>query len=377
MTAFAFIMLGQNQAAAPSSMPWLHVDTIFWCTILVIFLLAIIGVIIRLRQKDKCLKLLDDYHVTYLSTGGRTIWGDLRVASQGVELLFDAPYTNLRGLTKNSALIFDDELARCLAFCRTVHGLSELEQRHRRRQIRRSFRPGPLRRTWRWLRNVVNMVRDALTRTFSLIAGQVSRAQPLGGAIGGQQTQVDQLGATVIGLVGNAYEPILERHIGRPVILELTSPPGAEHTATQFSGYLVDYSDRFLAVFNVEHEPVEELTLQVTEPIEREGLRIEPADDNVTVHCTGDDAIIIRRMTCGSEIRDLAVVLTGGTNVRLARPSGGGGAVTLHLERTRRIDIVCPRSVARIRFGGAPEDAGRSDWAGTAPDERDLTDQPQ
>ena len=43
------------------------------------------------------------------------------------------------------------------------------------------------------------------------------------------------------------------------------------------------------------------------------------------------------------------------------------GEVVLHLERTRHIDIVCPRSSARVRHGS--DAAGsRRDWSGVAPE---------
>ena len=76
--------------------------------------------------------------------------------------------------------------------------------------------------------------------------------------------------------------------------------------------------------------------------------------------------MVIRRITCGDETTDLAVSLVPGTSVRLPRVPGM--PVQLQMERTRRIDIVCPRSLARIRYGSDTLASGRSGWAGAAPE---------
>jgi hypothetical protein len=361
------IFLAQDEAADAAG-GWFGLSNIFWLTILVIFVLGIVAAFLRLRQKDKCLKLLEDYHVTYLAGGRTPIWGDLCVAGGGLELVYDAPFVTSRGLAKSTSLIFPDELNGCVAVCRTVHGLTEKEQRSRRRQIRRSFRPGLFRRVARWLRNVINTLRDAFVKTLGMLAGQVTKARPVGAAVGSQKGQVDQLGAELIGVVGNAYEKLLERHIGRPVVLVLNHPAGGDHPPTELPGYLVDYTDRFVAVFNVDHEPVETFELPVAEPVQREGVKVERAGNKVTLACEGEDALIVRSMSCGATTTDLAVTVLPGTSLRLTVPPGE--SVVLSLERTRRIDIVCPRATARVRHGsdGVARAAARRDWSGVAPE---------
>jgi hypothetical protein len=357
------VFLGQDDGAASSG--WFGLGNVFWLTILLIFILGIVAAFVRLLQKDKCLKLLDDYHVTYLSGGRRTIWGDLQVSSGGLELVYDAPYRSRRGLAKGTSLIYTDELDTCVAICRTEHGLTAKERRNRQKQIRRSFRPGPFRRLARWLRNVINTLRDAVVKALGLVAGQVAKTKPMGGALGSQKGQVDQLGTALVGTVGNAYEQLLERHIGRPVVLVMTNPAGGDIPAVELPGYLVDYSDRFVAVFNVEHEAQETLELEVTDAVHREGVKVGRTGDKLELTCDGEDALTLQRMTYGGAVTDLSVTLLPGTSVQLTVPAGE--PAVLHLERTRHIDIVCPRSSARIRHGS---DAAihRRDWSGVAPE---------
>ena len=361
--------------ADQSAQPWLNLDDLFWMTILAVFALTIIGALVRTRQRDKCLKLLNDHHVTYLPVAGAPMWGDLYVASNGLELRFDAPHVNRRGLTKTSTLVFKDELARCLAVCRTVHGLTDEERRGREKQIRRSFHPGVLRRFWRSIRNLTNTLRDAINNTLTMFMGRMTKVGAAGGAIHSQKGRVSDVSSTFISMAGNAYEPLLERHIGRPVILELLNPGEAPLAHCEIPGYLVDYSNEFIAVFCLSHEPLEQMTIAVVETVEQEGVRIEPNESEFVITCTGQDALVVHKITTGDETVDLAVVLLCGTSLHLARDNDE--PVTFEIERTRQIDIVCPRSRARIRFGSDTGRSGRRGWRGVAPDmaDPDLADE--
>ncbi|MEX0776254.1 MAG: hypothetical protein WD042_11165 [Phycisphaeraceae bacterium] len=342
-------------------------DNLFWVAILFIFLTAIISAVIRLRQKDKCLKLMHDYHVSYLNVNGRASWGDLRVYSQGVELLFDAPYTTRRGLLKSGVMVYQAELAQCQALCRIVAGLTDQEKRDRKRQIRQTFNPGLLRKTWRSIRNLFNTIKDAFNKAFSAFVGQFAKVNPASRVLTSQQGHVTEIGTTLLSAVGNAYEPMLEQHIGQPVILELASPADPEKKVVEFSGYLVDYTDKFVAVFNVDHEPIETIELELTDSHEQAGFKVTMAEKDVTITCNGFAALVVQQIRCGRQVSDLALVLTNGASVQLSREPGM--PVRLKMERTRRLDIVCPRSQAAVRFASrqiAPE-RRRRNWLGLAP----------
>ena len=357
--------------ADQSAQPWFNLDDLFWMTVLAVFALTIIGALVRTRQRDKCLRLLHDHHVTYLPVDGEPMWGDLYVSSSGLELCFDAPHVNRRGLTKTSTLVFKDELAKCLALCRTVHGLTDEERRTREKQIRRSFHPGPLRRLWRWSRNLMNTLRDAINNTLSMFIGRMTKTGAAGGAMHSQKGRMSEVGGTFVAMAGNAYEPLLERHIGKPVILELLSPGGAPPACSEIPGYLVDYSNEFLAVFSLSSEPLEKMSLVVVETIQTECVRIELSAGEFIITCTGQDPLVIQKMTTGDESVDLAVVLTCGKSLHLARSSDE--PVSFDIERTRQIDIVCARSRARIRFGSDTDRSGSRDWHGVAPEMADST----
>ena len=96
----------------------------------------------------------------------------------------------------------------------------------------------------------------------------------------------------MLGAAANAYEPILERHIGKRVVLELKAA-GENASPIELPGYLVEYSEKYVAVFNVEHEPLEDVRLELTDSAEREGVRVELGPTHVMITCTGNEALVV------------------------------------------------------------------------------------
>src|SRR6267378_1773175 len=72
-------------AGAPSA------ATIFYVTLLFIFLTAVVTTVFTKWARDKCLKMFHHYHVTLERVRGQTSWGRLRVFSTGVEIVYDHP----------------------------------------------------------------------------------------------------------------------------------------------------------------------------------------------------------------------------------------------------------------------------------------------
>jgi hypothetical protein len=373
-----------QQPPPPPAGSLLSFDTLFWFTVLAIFLITIFSALLRRLAKDKALWLFHEYHVTFFSERRPTLWGDCLVSSQGVELLFDQAFTTRRKLVKSSALLYEDEFGPMICMTRSIHGLHPHEVEDRKRQIHRTFRPGPLRRVRRWFRNMLNTMRDAITKTIGLVLGRIT-AGGAAAALSAQAGDINALSGSVVGLVANAYEPLLERYIGQPVVLEITLPPPPQFQppnpppppnfippVVEFPGYLVDYTQRFIAVFNVDHAPVEtlEVTLEPGKPPAPEltDLKITVTDQDTVIRCDGKDAFVLRSMTAGGEAADLGIAMIPGTTVLLVPVTG---PTVLKVERTRQIDLLVPRTRARVRFGSMPTrvsgKAGRKNWLGIAP----------
>ena len=87
-----------------------------------------------------------------------------------------------------------------------------------RQDVERSFHPNLLRRLARSTRNFLTTATDSLNEVLALLLGRV---QKVGGRYLSDKTDVtlSKLGGQVIGQVGSAYDPLLERFIGQRVVL--------------------------------------------------------------------------------------------------------------------------------------------------------------
>jgi hypothetical protein len=366
-----------NTILAQSSGP--NASTIFFLTLLFVFATAIITTIITKWSKDKCLKFFHGYHVTVERNRGNAIWGDLKVFSAGVELVFDHPYTDYRGQKKSSFLIYQQELDQMVLTILRYHDeLQPHYQERRRRHVLRTFNPGPLRRMWRDIRNLINMLRDAFNAAIGAAVGQYQRLNPASAIIGSQAGSVTQIGQTLIGkFAGNAFEPLLEQYIGQPVILEVADPLDPNNQTVQYTGYLADYTQNFIAIFNVEHLRGKELCVNL--PDVESGERIPPLPPppapgappiilppplaieheievridghRMLIHNTRDEAVVMHRLEReGFEPLKFGVVIpVHGTLDLPARDARGG---KLFVEVIRCLDVVAPRKFATVRNAG-------------------------
>ena len=325
-------------------------DDVFWATLGFIFLTGVVSAFLRLRERDACLRLLDDHHVTLVRADGGTVWGDLRVHAQGLELTYGGPHTTRGGLRKGGYLLYQAEMGGVLAVCRYTGQLKPDELLERQRQVARTFQPTLPYRALRWWRNTFDTVRDAFSRAMSTVIGQVVQASG-NKALKAEQKSVTSTGQALVASVGNAYEPMLEAHIGHPVVLELVVP-GQPEGRVEIGGYLAEYTKHFVAVFNVEHEQGEPLDLRVDAEGAQAfaGVEVKVDADHVEVHCARPMGLFIESLIpVAGRPRRLGVTLPRGASLRVSRPAGGFRLVGHTL---RSFDLVCPRGSATIRYAG-------------------------
>ena len=84
--------------------------------------------------------------------------------------------------------------------------------------------------------------------------------------------------------------------------------------------------------------------------------------------CTGRDAFVLRTLCCGKNMSDLGVAMIPGTQVTFFPIVE---KTVIKVERTRQIDLVVPRSRARVHFASVADpkrhQRRRHQWAGIAP----------
>jgi hypothetical protein len=370
------------QAPAPVQAAGTSAATLFYLTLLFIFLTAIVTTVATKWARDKCLKLFHHYHVTLERTRGQTSWGKMRVFSTGVEVLYDHPYVDHRGRKKTSYLVYQHELEQQLLSVLRYH--DELDEAHRRRrlkQVHHSFNPGPLRRLARSVRNFVNTLRDAFNAAIGAVVGQYQRMNPGSMVLGTQGQSVTQIGQTLLGRFANAYEPLLEQYIGRPVILDVADPVNPNNATVQYAGYLADYTQQFIAVFNVEHKTAGQVTLELPEAEWGEPLpplpgppppgapppALPPAlkvEHDLAVRLDGPrvkvmnarhEPVVVRRMDrAGFEPLELGMVIPPNGTLDLPARDARGGRLSIDIVRC--LDVVAPRKYATVRHAGELSD---------------------
>jgi hypothetical protein len=306
----------------------------------------------------------------------------MRVFSTGVEIVYDHPYVDHRGRKKTSYLIYQHELEQQLLSVLRYH--DELDEEHRKRrlkQVHKTFNPGPTKRFGRSVRNFVNTLRDAFNAAIGAVVGQYQRMNPGSMIVGTQGQSVTQIGQTLLGRFANAYEPLLEQYIGRPVILDVADPINPNNATVQYAGYLADYTQQFIAVFNVEHKTSHEVTLGLPEqewgealpplpgppppgapapalppPLKVEhDLAVRLDGPRVKVMNTRHEPVVVRRLARpGFEPLELGMVIPpNGTLDLPARDARGG---KLAIEIVRCLDVVAPRKYATVRHAGELSD---------------------
>lgn len=365
-------------AQTPTPAPGTSAATVFYATLSFIFLTAIITAVVTKWARDKCLKFFNRYHVTLERARGQTIWGQLKVFSSGVEVMYDNPYVDARGRKKTSFMIYQHELdAQVLSLLRYHDELDDAAQKLRKKQIERTFNPGPFKRFWRAIRNFVNTLRDAFNAAIGAVVGQYQRMNPASAVLGTQGAQVTAIGQTLLGKFANAYEPLLEQYIGRPVILDVADPINPNNATVEYTGYLADYTQQFIAIFNVVHTTGEVVSIALPDADRGEALPplpnppppgapapVLPAPMKIEhdiamrmdglrlkIQNTRHEPVVARRLEReGFEPVEFGMVIPSmGTLDLPARDARNGKLV---LEIIRCLDVVAPRKFATIRHAG-------------------------
>lgn len=356
----------------------LDASTIFYITLLLIFVTAIVTTVVTKWSRDKCLKFFWRFRITLERNRGQTLWGRLKVFSSGIEVTYDHAYVDPAGRKKTSYMFYQAEVeTQILALLRYHAHLSPANQKARLKQVDRTFHPRLLRRMWRGVRNFINTLRDAFNAAIGAVVTQYQRTNPAGAALGSQTGAVTSIGQTLLGKLANAYEPLLEQYIGKPVILEVADPVNPNNAVREYTGYLADYTQQFIAIFNVEHPQGEEVVVNLPD-VERgdplpplppppppggaapvlppplatdAGVAVRIDGLRFKVHNTRGETLIIERLERGGfEPLALSMVLPAGAFLSLPARDARGGQLVCRV--VRAVDIVAPRKFATVRHAG-------------------------
>lgn len=379
----------------------LHVDTVLLLSIFLVFATALIGGFMQQRHRDRVLANLQGFHTTVRLLDGNLIWGCMKIYANGIELQYARPFRNRRGNLATSYIMFRDSIEQIDSIYRFQNELTPENRQRRAEEIEQTRNPDFLRVLLRRFRNLLNTFRDAINESMGMLLTRMKGTSSLT-LFQTQDERLKKIGSEALGVVGNAYDPILENYVGKHVIIELQDGSGDKR---EISGFLREYSQAWMSVFDCEiHEeqrlPIgDELRMSLQRDLDfwirldsREGvpeeialsIRMRNYSDHV-IHCkqiVGDNyqhsldarlqkgeerqwllsdlpesiAAPIDRKSLPIEIAFIAPERTS-ENPGVAQADETEAAVTLPdleiaFDRVREADVFAPRTRAVLRHAG-------------------------
>ena len=217
----------------------------FWIPVLVIFLSAVLGAIVKMRSRDVCLKVFDGCDVFLKMKDGRWLSGQISVYSNSLEIRYRKPPLVGQSFQKISHVLYEENLQQVEKILRLSPRRSTPDYRAWKKELDRLQNPSPFRLFRRRVRNVFNILRDAFSQAIPVVFGAVKKRSWLGRVPVGDD-KVGEMGRTIFMVVPNAYEPILERYLGRQVVVERLEDKGDEQV-----GVLQEYTGKYVLGRNV------------------------------------------------------------------------------------------------------------------------------
>ncbi len=224
---------------------------------LVLIILTLLLSFVKRMAKDACLKEFEGDPVTVIFQDGNTISGKLRVEQSGVEFLqlkeakggslSDSADGDLANVPA-SYILYSQEYTGVLAFVRYRESLSPGLLKKRKASLKAIYSPTVSMKIKKGILNMFKLARDGFVDILDLIIGAAKVASPVGRYIPKGEKKSGQISQEIGAVLRSAYEPLIEVHIGRTVILETLQ--GAAQLG-QVKGILKGYTASFIHLMDV------------------------------------------------------------------------------------------------------------------------------
>ncbi len=219
----------------------------FAITIIFVVICTMAGAFVKGRSKDRCLKSFAGHPITIRKKDGSFISGNLRVETSGMELVYDSVEEGLN--VKASSILYKNEYETIYSLIRYVDELDAKGLKIRERDLNRTSHTNFSARFIRNIRNFFGTIRDSLLEVTNLFMGRAKTMIPAGQVLQGQDKYTSSLQQQLVGAAGTSYEPILERYVGRKVVLSVSK----DTKNAEYSGILKDYTTDFIEIMDVEY----------------------------------------------------------------------------------------------------------------------------
>ncbi len=224
-------------------------DNALMLTLLFIIVSTLLGVFIQRRSRDRCLKDFSKFIVTVEQITGKIIWGMFHVEHTGLELTYQQKKTDAEGHIEGSYIFYKSEYSSMRALLRFHDQLTPEMQKLRERDLESTYHPPATKVMRRKIRNIFTTLRDSILEIVNVVLAQAKKASPAGAVLTKQDKYVNQMKSELIDSGSNAFDPILERHIGKRVVLEMMKGD----QVVEYSGILKEYTSEFIEVMDVDY----------------------------------------------------------------------------------------------------------------------------
>ena len=249
----------------------------FWLPMLLLFIAATVTAIATRRKRDRCLKYFNREPVMILMESGKWLWGRFNAYPKAMELVFEHPEIDESGCRKASYVLYTPEIDGMKKMIQPPPRAGTPEHKKWEQEILRIANPSLIRRLRRWIWNMFNTLRDAVSQSLGMLIGSMKKSTPVG-KVAGADKRAGEIGNTLLGTVPNAYEPVLEKYLSKQVIVEMLE----DGRVVEFAGLLQEYSGKYLLLRNVAYQP--DITLNTPLP-DRFDI-IFPRTKALVRHCT-------------------------------------------------------------------------------------------
>jgi len=325
-------------------------DTIFLTTLLFIFLSAFFGSYLSTRRRDRCLRDFNDFLITFEEKDGDIARGIFVLYFTAFELKYLHPHKNSDGYSETSYIIYKGQYDTIQGIYRYYDELSEQKKLLRNRNIQKSYHPNLWRRWMRNMRNALNTFKQAIFQVIHTALGQAQRVRPSSTFLKSHNKQITDLGEDFISIAANAHEPILERYIGKKVVLEVLK----NNQPIKYQGILKEYTDQFIELLDIHELETFQFEINLSEPFEKEqaDINISRTKTGIQIKNNRPDSIFLSRVLSKSASRIYNQLIESNTVFELTLPPQIDDEMTLYILNKRLMDAIFPRAHALIRHGG-------------------------
>ncbi|MFC1483185.1 hypothetical protein ACFL56_02880 [Candidatus Margulisiibacteriota bacterium] len=322
-------------------------DLVLFLTVAGILFSAITMIISKFQAKDKCMKDFNKFHVTIELKSGKTFWGELAVYSTGLEVKYREAHQDTDGHTEHSNILYNDELVDILMMYRNHDDLTEENQKRRLKDIKKTYKPGMFRRLRRKIRNWISILQDSVMNSVSLVAQKTAP---------NLQSQFSDLSNKIVTHAGNSFDPILERYIGKKVILEYYKKgENDELIKHELPGILKHYTDKYVEILDVHYPTKLRLPIEVEreQKVEKEKIEVELKGMVCKVKNKYPIPIYIKSAKGENYFQDLdSTIGSDATTQFNIDITPIPAKVDIEFEIVKSIDLVIPRAHSEIRHAG-------------------------